>query len=135
MAMTEKEIADFIADYDKHDSYAVAEREAIMEYEADVERDLEKRTKKQNRAEHKWFRQVAEALNDGGYTVQEVVKVPISFTEEWVKRYLFLRVAQVMYEKEHTSELTKEQTSKCVEELNLILGERFGIHVPFPAEE
>lgn len=97
--------------------------------------EIKKRSKAQNSSEHLWFREIAEKLNDGGFTVQEVITMPISFTEQWVKEYMFLRIAKVMFDKSKSSLLTKKETSQCIEELNRALADRFALHVPFPNEK
>jgi hypothetical protein len=114
---------------DDYDREMAEEREAIMAYEADREK---KRSAQQNRAMHLWFRQIAAELNDGGYSVQDVAKLPISWTEHLVKSVLFMAIAKKKYGKDHTSSLTVEETTHCVRDLELILAENFGVDSGFP---
>ena len=81
---------------------------------------------------------LAQALNDAGYTVNstEVLRLPVSWTGENIKEFLFRPIMKALYpDKKSTAELTKIEWSQVVEELNKALGERVGVHVPYPSEE
>lgn len=95
------------------------------------------RTDQQNKAEHKWFRDVANALNDAGYSVndKQVIRMDIPFTDYVVKRFIFSKIAKAMYGNPKTSRLTKQQTSEVIEVMNEMLAENWHIHVPFPSRE
>lgn len=94
------------------------------------------RTLKQNSAEHKWFRDVADALNDAGYSVNDhkVIRIDVPFTDYIVKREMFSRIAEAMFGEAHTSRLTKKQTRDVIEVLMRHLAETHGVYVPFPHE-
>ncbi len=96
------------------------------------------RTPRQNSSGHLWFGMLADALNDSGYTVNstEVLRLPVSWTGENIKEFLFRPIMKALYpDKKSTTELTKTEWSQVVEELNKALGERVGVHVPYPSEE
>ncbi len=113
---------------------AMRERLAIQEYEAEVQAklDSEKRTPHQNAAMHTWFRAIAYHLNSAGYSVQDTVTLPISWSENMVKEILFQAIMKRKTGKVHTRELTKEELQACVQDLELILAEKFGLDVGFP---
>lgn len=93
------------------------------------------RTSQQNRALHRYFRLVAYDLDGAGYEASETIKVPISFTDHIVKEYMFLPIAQAMFGVAHTSELTAEQLSEVVKQLQRLLAEKFGVVTPFPEKD
>lgn len=98
---------------------------------------MKKRTIQQNRALHKWFGMVAEALNDAGYTVQKTLRhdIEIPWTPVLIKELIYRPVMEAMTEKHSTTELDRIEPSQIYEVLNLHLGEKLGIHVDFPCEE
>lgn len=96
------------------------------------------RTIQQNRSGHKWCELLAESLNDAGYTLnsEEVLRLPVPWSKEAVKEYLFKPVMRKMYpDKTSTAQLTRSEWSSVVEALNLALGERVGVYVGYPCEE
>lgn len=85
-----------------------------------------------------WFRLIADALNDAGYTVnsREVIRLDAPFTEDAVKDYIFRPVMKAMFpDKTSTAELTKQQWCEVVEAVTRGLGERTGVYVPHPSED
>lgn len=96
------------------------------------------RTDTQNRALHLWFTLLAEELNNSGYTVQLVLKEKIDLDWDSGKvKELLWRPAQIaILGKGSTTELSKQMDiDKVWEHLNRHIGEKFGIHVPFPHQE
>ncbi len=95
-----------------------------------------KRTDQQNKALHLWFRQVAEALRDMDeeYDFRDI-KVPIRPTESLVKEYMWKPIQQALYGSKSTTQLEKMEVADVYDHLNRLLGERFGIHVPFPEDK
>lgn len=96
------------------------------------------RTEQQNRALHLYFDLVAKELNDGGYTVQKVLreKLELSWTPEFVKDMLWRPAQMALLRKESTTQLSKQEDIDTVyDHLNRHLGEKFGIHVGFPSHE
>lgn len=96
--------------------------------------DEKQRTQQQNRALHLWFRHLAEVLNGAGLDMRATLKPDISipWTGDTIKEYLWRPVQKAQLEKQSTTELTTSEIDKVWETLNRHLGERFGIHVPFP---
>lgn len=96
-----------------------------------------KRTLQQNAALHLWFRQLAEALNAAGLDMRATLKPEISipWTGETIKEYLWRPVQKAQLEKQSTADLTTSEIDKVWETLNKHLGEKFGVHVPFPSME
>lgn len=93
------------------------------------------RTSAQNRAVHKWLREVATKLDDAGYEASETITIPISFTEEIVKEYMFKPVAKAMYGRKSTTALTSDEMRSVISQMERLFAEKFGVIVPFPSRE
>lgn len=96
---------------------------------------MTQRTPRQNRALHLFFKHVSEKLNAGGYNVQLVLKekMDIDWTPALVKEVLWRPAQKVILKKKSTTELEKQRDIDTVyEHLNRHLGEKFGVHVPWP---
>lgn len=94
------------------------------------------RSLSQNNALHLWFQLIAGELNEAGYTVQLVLKqkVDLDWTKDSVKELLWRPAQFAILKKKSTTELKKiEDIDKVWEHLNRHIGEKFGIHVPFPS--
>lgn len=93
------------------------------------------RTSTQNNALHLWFELLADELNAGGYTVQLVLgqKVDLDWDKDKVKTLLWRPAQKAIFGKDSTKDLRKvSEIDRIWEHLNRHLGEKFGIHVPFP---
>ena len=92
------------------------------------------RTEQQNNAMHLWFRQMAEQLNDAGYSNKHPFndQVEIPFTEGLVKEMLYKPIIKAMYQKTSTTRLTGRELSEAAEVLVRWLSEHKGIYAPFP---
>lgn len=99
--------------------------------------ELKQRTTQQNRALHKYFSLVAEALNDAGLDLRKVLKpeIEIPWSAETVKNYLWRSVQQAQLNKESTADLTTKEIDLVYDTLNRFLSEKFGISEPFPSIE
>ena len=94
-----------------------------------------KRTPRQNRALHLYFRLLAEELNNGGYDVQIVLKekLGVDWTPALVKEILWKTAQRWILQKKSTTELNKaEEINTIYEHLNRHIGEKFGVFVDFP---
>lgn len=95
---------------------------------------MEKRTPQQNRAFHLLFQQIADTLNEHGLDMRQVLKpeVDIPWTKETVKEYIWRPIQKAMFEKTSTTELTTDQVDQVYSTINRFLGEKHGLHFPFP---
>lgn len=97
---------------------------------------MTQRTISQNSAAHLYFSQLANALNDAGYDVGTTIKVPVDFTSETVKEYMFKPIMIALYpEKTSTTELSTVEIQKVYENLNRMTCDKFGIGLAFPSYE
>lgn len=99
---------------------------------------MAQRTENQNKALHLYFMWLATELNLAGYTVQLVLKqkMDLDWTPEMCKELLWRPAQQAILKKKSTTELDKIQDIDIIyEHLNRHLGEKFGIHIPFPNDE
>lgn len=92
------------------------------------------RTSRQNRALHLYFDLLSEALNDGGFDMRVTIEkdVEIPFTPGTVKSHLWKPIMEAYLEKSSTTELKTNEISEVFEILNRHIGERTGVHIPFP---
>ena len=103
-----------------------------------------KRTNKQNRSLHLWFRQAADGLNGAGFSVndREVFRVDVPFTEENLKFMAHIFLDHLKWEDEtgetitSTSQLSTKQAIELYEIMSQQLAERAnGFHQPWPSDE
>jgi hypothetical protein len=102
-----------------------------------IEPVVSKRSDQQNKALHVWFTNVSKAFNEAGYTVQLVLKekIDLDWSPELVKEMLWRPAQKAILKKRSTTELKKlEEIDVVFDHLNRHIGEKFGIHEPFPAQ-
>lgn len=94
------------------------------------------RTIIQNNSLHRYFSLLADALNEGGFSVQLVLKEKMELDWDAAKvKELLWRPAQqaILNGKKSTTELNKlEDIDKVYDHLNRHLSEKFWVTVPFP---
>ena len=96
------------------------------------------RTLSQNNSLHSYLTQLAKELNAAGYDFNDgkVIRLPVSFTPENVKEYMFHRVMAALYpDKTSTTQLTTVQMQEVYENLNNFTSEKFGIGMDWPCHE
>jgi len=105
----------------------------------------EPRNKKMNSCAHQYFNDLANALNAGGYTVQESIKIDMQFTQEIVKECMFKRIAKAMFPNKvkldkkgnkqiSTTNLSNKEMCMIYDNLNLSVIDNFnGLSVPWPS--
>jgi len=96
-----------------------------------------RRTQQQNKALHKYFRQLSEAFNEAGFSVMQVMRhdAEIPWTEELVKELIWKTVQQAMLNTDSTTDLDRKQVSEVYEVVQRHLAQTTGVHVEFPTEE
>ncbi len=102
-----------------------------------VTKTQNRRTNKQNKALHLYFTHLAEALNDAGYDMRKTIKdsIDIPWTPETIKENLWRPVQKAYLQKDSTTKLDTIEIDKVYDVLNKAIGERTGVHVPFPSIE
>jgi len=95
------------------------------------------RTTTQNAALHKYFDQLAEALNDAGYDMRKTLKqsIDIPWTKDSVKNFLWKPIQESMTGEKSTTKLSTVDPSIVYETLNRHTAEKLGVSVPFPSME
>lgn len=96
---------------------------------------MEQRTLQQNKAIHKYFTLLADALNDSGLDMKKVITVDVPWSADTVKQWLWKPVQKAQLLKESTTELTTAEVDKVYETVNRLMAEKFDLHVPFPSDE
>lgn len=94
------------------------------------------RSMKQNNAIHLWFRLLAKKLANEGFTLNQIVKIPLVITPYDVKERMWKTVMQSHCQKKSTTKLTKKEVTEILDIIVLYLGETYGIECPpFPSYE
>ena len=94
------------------------------------------RTAHQNRALHNYYQRLSKALNEGGYTFEQVIDKPqIPWTPEIVKNNLWRKIQVSMTGKNSTRDLSTAEVGEIYEAMNSWLGSNLGIHVAFGKED
>ena len=97
--------------------------------------NLDYRTIRQNAALHLYFTHVSHALSDAGLDIKTVIKADVPWTPESVKDLMWRPLQKALLGKQSTTKLKKEEIDQVYDVMNRLLGEKFGIHVPFPSKE
>ena len=98
---------------------------------------MKPRTLLQNNSLHKYLTMLAEELQEAGLDMKQILKphIEIPPTPELLKDHLWRPIQISMFGKQSTTELTTIEVNKIYEVLNRHLGEKFGVHVPWPAKD
>lgn len=95
-----------------------------------------RRTVDQNRAMHLYFAHVAQELNNAGLPIKETLshyKVDLDWDERSVKELIWRPIQKALLGVTSTADLKKTQDiDRVYEHVNRFLGEKLGVHVPFP---
>lgn len=106
-------------------------------YVVTVEKEKRKRSPEQNSALHVFYKLLADSFNEAGLTVKKVLeqKIDLDWNEKLVKELLWRPAQEAITGKNSTTELDKASEINVVyEHLNRHIGEKFGVHVPFPTK-
>jgi len=97
----------------------------------------EKRTTTQNKSLHLFFTLLAEELNDAGLDMRKTLKpqIDIPWSPQSIKEYLWRPIQISALKKQSTADLNSNEVDIVWNILNRHLGEKFGLHIPFPSEE
>ena len=92
------------------------------------------RTDLQNKSLHLYFQLLADELNAGGFDMRKVIRdgVDIPWSAYNVKENLWRPVKEAQLGKKSTTKLTTKEIDIIFDTVNRAIGERTGIHVPFP---
>lgn len=102
-----------------------------------MDNESKQRTTQQNKALHKFYSELALALNEAGLDMKRTLKpdIDIPWNGDTVKDYLWRPIQQAQLGKESTKELTTKEIDAVYDTLNRHLGEKLGVHVEFPSIE
>ena len=103
--------------------------------------DIEKqRTIQQNRCLQQYFGELAQALADGGFSLQEVFQLPISPTKDNIRQgfgHTFMKALYPQLEREDgkfsTKDLSTTQIQFLYDNINSATAEKFGISLDWPS--
>jgi len=92
------------------------------------------RTEQQNKALHKWYAQLAKALNDDGFDMRVLIdkEIDIPWSAYTIKEHLWRPLQDAMFGKKSTTKLYTKEIDIIYDVINKTVGERTNIHVPFP---
>lgn len=103
-----------------------------------MEGEKKQRTPAQNRAIHKLFEMVAEALNKDGHCIEVQVgsrTVKRLWTKYFVKELIWRPIQRAEFKTLSTTELLTIEPSIVYDHINAFISGEFGIYVPFPSLE
>lgn len=102
-----------------------------------TKQSTEVRTDKLNAALHVYFTLLAEELNNSGLDMRKVLKpdVNIPWDKRLVKEYLWRPIQKTVTGKKSSARITNQEATEVWEILNRHLGDKLGVHVPFPSYE
>lgn len=89
----------------------------------------------QNKSLHLYFTHLANELNNAGYSVTKTIRhdIDIDWTPVLIKELIWKTVQKSAYNKKSTADLTSGELQIIWETINRYVGEKFGIHIPFPS--
>ncbi len=99
---------------------------------------VKQRTPKQNRSLHKWLGDLADALNDAGFYLNDkrLILLDVPFTKENLKENVVRPYIRAMYpDYESTTELSTTELQDLYQALDQVIAERTGVHVEYPSME
>lgn len=98
---------------------------------------MKQRTTQQNKSLHLYFEFLATELNNAGYDVLKTLRhdISIDWNATLIKELIWRKVQLASYKKKSTADLTSGELQVLWETINRHIGEKFGIHVPFPSLE
>lgn len=116
---------------------AYADQQLIAGHKVIVEIVQQGPTPSQFRALHLWFRQIAQSLNDAGYSVMRVLRhdAEIPWTEALVKEHLWRPIQKAMTGKVSTKDPKKLEYPEISETLSRHLAQTLDGYEPPPWPE
>ena len=97
----------------------------------------QQRTDQQRKAMYLYLKQLCDALNDAGFTIEKTLTKPleVDWTPHSVKEFLWNPVQHAICQVDSTTELSASQVTKVYENLNRHIANITGVHVEFPCKE
>jgi len=96
------------------------------------------RTKQQNRALHKYFKEIADDCRSKGISVQmllaDLPDAEISMNEKIIKDIWKVFQNETLG-KEHTADLTAKQVNEILEDFSMFMATKYDITMDFPSIE
>ena len=107
------------------------------EVNIDITKYKKTRTNPQNRALHLYFSQLAKALNDEGYDMRTFISegIDIYWSPHNIKEHLWRPTMETMLGIKSTKQMKTGDIDQIYDVINKAVGERTGIHIPFPSIE
>lgn len=96
------------------------------------------KSRREENSYHKYCRMVANELQEGGFSVQEVFTLPVTITKQNVFEGIWKRFMTAMYpEITSTTDplFDHEKVSAVYEAVNAALSTKYGVSIPFPKEQ
>jgi len=90
------------------------------------------RTNKQNNALHLYFELLSTELNLSGQEIKRIINVDVPWTGELVKSIIWKPIQKTQLKKKSTTQLTTDEIDVIYDIINREIGEKCGIHIPFP---
>lgn len=97
----------------------------------------QQRSSQQNKALHVYVKQLADALNEGGFDMNFVFNegVEIPWNEYMTKEFLWKPVQKAVTGKKSTTQPKREQYTEIYEIINRKIAEKCGFSIPWPSKD
>ena len=105
--------------------------------EIEVKHKGKARSNQQNKALHKYFDLLANALNDAGYDMKRTIKpeIDVPWNAYLIKLLMWKPLQDAITGEESTAKAKRDDYTKVYEVLNRHTAQKLGISVPWPSNE
>lgn len=97
------------------------------------------RTTQQNKAIHKYFELLADALNESGWEMKRLLsqkpEIEIPWTPSSIKECIWRPVLRAMTGEDSTTKMNTVDPSEIYQVVDRHISQLTGVHVEFPSEE
>ena len=101
-------------------------------YEFEWKELKDTRTSQQNRAMHKYFKLLSEALNDAGLDFEQILSVEVPWNEVLIKELIWKPVMRSVIGEGSTTKQSTADIDKVYQILNRHFSSKHNLYVPFP---
>ncbi len=114
-----------------------ADFEEFRYLEAEHKNKGRNRSSQQNRALHKYFDMLADALNSAGYDMRNTMRhdIELPWSAGMIKELMWRPVQLAMFQTESTAKMRRADYTKVYEVLNRHTASKLGISIPWPSED
>jgi hypothetical protein len=95
-----------------------------------------KRSIEQNNSMWRWLTQIAELLNESGWTHENEMGIPMRYSKDLLHKVYLIPILETEFNIDSTKKMTTEILNYIIDSFTLFFGEKKGIKVPiFPNKQ